>query len=89
MFKYNFPEIKLPNDHSIKDQIFKIEEETDEVMLEIYSNDDEKTLEESIDVLLTTETLHRVLVKTYGKDKVDSAIEKTITKNQLRNYFVV
>jgi len=85
MFKYNFPEIRFKTD--ILTQLSKIEEEVLEVRDEIGFNDDNE-LEESIDVLLASETLHRSLVVKFGIEKVNSAIKKTILKNQSRGYFV-
>jgi len=85
MFKYNFPEIKFKTD--ILTQLYKIEEEVLEVHDELGFNDD-GVLEESIDVLLASETLHRSLVSKFGIEKVNLAIEKTILKNQSRDYFV-
>lgn len=92
MYHYNFPEIKLKPTHTLIKQIKKVREESEEandeaIVQMVTGNNDENVLLECCDTLIAAETLHRMMVKVYGEDRVNAAINTTIIKNKNRNYF--
>lgn len=92
MYTYNFPEIKLKSSHTLIKQIKKVREESeeanDEAIVQMATGKNStNVLLECCDTLLAAETLHRMMIRVYGEERVVEAIEDTIKKNIERNYF--
>lgn len=92
MYVYNFPEIKLKSTHTLIKQIKKVREESeeanDEAIVQMATGKNSSNLLlECCDTLLAAETLHRMMVRVYGEERVENAINDTIIKNKNRNYF--
>lgn len=85
-FSYNFPEVILPDDHTINAQLDKVREEIDEAVADIIFERRIDALRECVDVLVAAETLHRIMVRRVGIERVNEAIAWVKAKNSARGY---
>ena len=84
---FNFPEIILPEGHTVSAQVDKVREEVDEATAEIIFDRRKLAIQECVDIILTAETLYRVLVSKVGQEEVDEAVKFVMEKNNQRGYF--
>lgn len=85
---FNFPETTFASSNSTMEQLDHVMSEVYEARADFIFGKDREATMECIDVIHSSETLLRNLIKEHGETKVLKAMELVIKKNDERGYYL-